>query len=174
VVSHSEASPAVTKPSRGTICLLSGYTIGQLAKAVGVPTSTIRFYERTGLFKPDGRTGGNYRHYGEQALSRLRFIRTAQATGFSLEDVRALLSLTHSDETPCDDILTLTRQRLAEVRQRIKELRHVEKVLARSLDGCCSGRSPDLCEELTRLKGPNGRPCKDSGACAGRKIPARA
>jgi DNA-binding transcriptional MerR regulator len=153
---------------------VNGYTIGQLARAAGVPTSTIRFYERTGLFKADGRTGGNYRHYGPNSLERLRFIRSAQATGFSLEDVRELLGLAHSDEPPCDEVLTLTRQRLAEVRQRIKELRHVEKVLARSLDGCCSGQNPDLCEEITRLKGPTARPCKDTCGCANRKVARRA
>jgi DNA-binding transcriptional MerR regulator len=120
------------------------------ANAVGVPTSTIRFYERIGLFKPDARTGGNYRHYGEQSLDRLRFIGSAQTTGFSLEDIRRLLSLTHSDEPPCDDVLTLTTKRLAEVRERIKELRHVEKVLATSLTECCTGKSPGLCNKITR------------------------
>ena len=131
----------------------TSYTIGQLASAVRIPTSTIRFYERTGLFKPDARTGGNYRAYGERALDRLRFIRSAQATGFSLEDIRELLSLTHSDGPPCDEVLTLTQKRLAEVRGRLKELRHVEKVLAKSLNECCTGRSPDLCDEIVRLKG---------------------
>ena len=91
-------------------------------------------------------------------------------TGFSLDDVRELLGLAHSDEPPCDEVLTLTRQRLAEVRQRIKELRHVENVLAKSLVGCCSGRNPDLCASITRLKGPAARPCKDTGGCAEREI----
>jgi len=142
------------------------YTIGQLAAAVGIPISTIRFYERTGLFKPDARTGGNYRAYGERALDRLRFIRSAQATGFSLDDVRELLSLTHSDGPPCDEVLTLTQKRLAEVRERLKELRHVEKVLARSLTGCCTGQTPDLCDEIVRLKG--------SESCRPKKLAATA
>ena len=139
---------------------MASYTIGRLAKTVGVPTSTLRFYERTGLLRPDARTGGNYREYSQQSVERLRFIRSAQATGFSLADVRELLSLTHSDEPPCEEVLALTRQRLAEVRQRLKELRHVEKVLARAMDGCCTGHTPDLCEEITRLKGPGARPCR--------------
>jgi DNA-binding transcriptional MerR regulator len=153
---------------------VTGYTIGQLASSAGVRTSTVRFYERAGLLKPDGRTGGNYRHYGEPALARLRFIRSAQATGFSLEDVRELLSLTGSDEIPCDDVLTLTRQRLAQVRRKIGELRRVEKGLARSLAGCCSGQGPDLCDQVTRLRGPGARPCKGSGPCRETKSAARA
>jgi MerR family mercuric resistance operon transcriptional regulator len=139
---------------------MTGYTIGQLARAANVPTSTLRYYERTGLFTSDARTGGNYRAYGPQALERLRFIRSAQAIGFSLEDIRELLSLTHSDDPPCDDVASLTRKRLAEVRERLKELRAVEKVLAKSLDNCCKGQGPDLCEEITRLKGPKATPCK--------------
>jgi MerR family mercuric resistance operon transcriptional regulator len=154
---------------------MKGYTIGQLAKSVGVPTSTIRFYERTGLFKPDARTKGNYRQYGEEALGRLRFIRSAQATGFSLDDIRELLSLTHSEEPPCEEVLTLTKKRLAEVRQRVRELRHVERVLAKSLAECCTGQAPDLCEELTRLQGPSARSCKEiQQDCRGKKAGARA
>ena len=155
----------------------NGYTIGQLAEAVGVPASTIRFYERANLLKPEARTGGNYRHYGQRSLERLRFIRSAQATGFSLEDIRELLSLTHSDEPPCEDVLTLTKKRLGEVRERLKELRHVEKVLAKSLEECCSGRAPDLCGKLTQLKGDGSRACGTGDTCrTGRrkKIPAPA
>ena len=54
-------------------------TIGQLAHATGVPTSTVRYYERVGLFKPDARTRSNYRSYSARAVERLRFIRAAQA-----------------------------------------------------------------------------------------------
>ena len=153
---------------------MHGYTIGQLAKGAGVPTSTIRFYERQGLFKPDARSGSNYRYYGQSSLDRLRFIRAAQSIGFSLKDVRELLSLTHADEPPCEDVLTLTRHRLADVRERIKELRHVEKVLSKSIDACCTGDRPDLCEEITRLKGPTARPCKQTTTCPPKKLPAGA
>ena len=60
---------------------MAAYTIGQLAKEGGVPTSTVRYYERIGLLHPNDRTGGNYRVYSDTALERLRFIRAAQATG---------------------------------------------------------------------------------------------
>ena len=141
------------------------YTIGQLAKAADVPTSTIRFYERTGLFRFDGRSGGNYRQYSQQALERLRFIRSAQATGFSLDDVRDLLSLTDSDEAPCDDVMALTKRRLEEVRKRLKELRHVERVLKESLENCCRGDSPDLCNLITSLKRRGSARCESGEKC---------
>ena len=132
---------------------MQGHTIGQLSKAVGVPVSTIRYYERAGLLRPDARTGGNYRAYAEGSVARLRFIRAAQATGFSLKDIRELLALTGSDESPCEEVETVTRKRLEEVRQRIRELRHVEQVLAKSLEACCQGQSLDLCNEIGRLQG---------------------
>ena len=66
-------------------------TIGQIAKAAGVPTSTVRYYERAGLLRPTSRTAANYRVYSAGDLERLRFIRAAQATGFQLEDVKKQL-----------------------------------------------------------------------------------
>jgi MerR family mercuric resistance operon transcriptional regulator len=129
------------------------HTIGHLARSAGVPVSTVRYYERAGLLRPDARTGGNYRSYSPASLARLRFIKAAQATGFSLKDVRELLGLTTSDASPCEEVETVTRNRLAEVRQKIRELRHVEGVLLKSLDACCKGESLDLCNEIGRLGG---------------------
>lgn len=75
------------------------YTIGELAEEVGVPTSTLRYYERSGLVSPDGRTSGNYRIYGAAAVERVRFIRAAQATGFTLEDIARLLDFKDGDQS---------------------------------------------------------------------------
>jgi DNA-binding transcriptional MerR regulator len=130
---------------------MDGHTIGQLARAASVPSSTIRYYERRGLLQAPARTGGNYRLYTAGSLERLRFIRSAQATGFSLSDVAELLSLAYSDEPPCKEVVSLAEARLADVRKRLKELRHVEKTLTRALQGCCTGDGMDLCQEVTRL-----------------------
>ena len=132
--------------------VMPSYTIGQLARAGAVPVSTLRFYERTKLLVPTARSEGNYRQYDSAALERLRFIRAAQATGFSIEDIRELLSLTYSDAPPCEDVLNVMNNRLGEVRERLKKLRHVERVLSRSLKECCSGKSIDLCGEIDRLR----------------------
>ena len=133
---------------------MPGHTIGQLARRAGVPTSTLRYYERRGLLRPDGRRHGNYREYRPSALDRLRFIRAAQATGFSLRDIEELLRLTGRDDLPCDDVTAVTKKRLAEVRRRIGELRQVEAVLARSLRCCCKGDDLDMCREIGRLEKP--------------------
>ena len=78
-----------------------GMAIGQLAKTVGVPDSTIRFYERQGLLRPAGRTTANYRYYGPDAEDRLTFIRAAQAAGFELTDIKSMLAFQDGGVTPC-------------------------------------------------------------------------
>ena len=127
-------------------------TIGTLAKAADVPTSTIRFYERRGLLKPDARSGANYRCYTRRTVDRLKFIRSAQASGFSLKDVEEMLALTITDGSPCDDVAAVMERRLAEVRGRIRELRRVEQTLAASLATLCKA-GPDWCGEIERMKG---------------------
>ena len=148
-------NPAVAVDSKSDRSL----TIGQLARAAGVPVSTVRYYERVGLFKPDARTGANYRAYSHRAVERMRFIRAAQATGFSLDDVRQMLALTYSDDPPCAEVEALIARRLDDVKRRLRELRRVERALRTARDSCCTG-GPDWCSELERLK--TGK----SGACA--------
>ena len=134
-----------TAPASSTL------TIGQLASAAGVPTSTVRYYERVGLFKPDARTRANYRCYTARAVERLRFIRAAQAAGFSLEDVRQMLALTHSDESPCGEMPALINRRLDDVRRRLRDLKRVERTLANAAKSCCKGGA-DWCAEVKRLQ----------------------
>jgi DNA-binding transcriptional MerR regulator len=137
-------------------------TIGAMGKAAGVPTSTVRFYERRGLLKPDARTGSNYRVYSARTAERLKFIRAAQATGFSLKDIREMLALTHSDDPPCAEVTALIDRRLSDVRERLRELKRVESALTRAHTSCCKG-GPDWCNEIERLKG------QPSAICTPRK-----
>jgi DNA-binding transcriptional MerR regulator len=111
-------------------------TIGQLAKSVGVPDSTIRFYERMGLLRPAGRTAANYRHYGPEARERLTFIRAAQAAGFELADIKSMLAFQDGRITPCGEVLALVNSRLSSVRGQLRKLRHVEHVLVQFQHAC--------------------------------------
>jgi MerR family mercuric resistance operon transcriptional regulator len=140
---------------------VNGFTIGQLAKAAGVPTSTVRFYERRGLLAPDARSESNYRAYNAESVERLRFIRAAQATGFSLKDIRGMLDLTYSEGPPCKEVAELITNRLVDVRERMKELRRVEKALSSALTSCCNG-GKDWCGEIERLKGKTSPPQKSA------------
>ncbi len=130
--------------------------ISELARAAGVPTSTVRYYERTGILRPSGRSAANYRLYSEADLERLRFIRAAQATGFSLEDVTTLLR-----PAPCGRVQELIEERLSRVAVRMKELRHVKRVLGAALETCHEHEATGRCRvvaDLTaaaRAKRPN-------------------
>jgi DNA-binding transcriptional MerR regulator len=127
------------------------YTIGGLARAAGVPTSTVRYYERVGLVEPTGRTAGNYRYYGAEALERLQFIRAAQATGLTLEDITALLPLRAGVPSCCQRVQRLIHQRLSDVKRRMADLRRVAHVLESALDGCRRTQRPGYCEVNQKL-----------------------
>jgi len=128
------------------------YTIRQLAKVAGVPVTTLRYYERVRLLEPEDRSAGNYRLYTEESLRRLRFIRTAQAIGFTLEDVKTLLGMRDGKTPPCADVQVLIRQRLAQIDGRLKDLRHVQRVLKLSLQKCIETQQAGCCHVMETLK----------------------
>jgi DNA-binding transcriptional MerR regulator len=127
------------------------YTIGQLARAAGVPTSTVRYYERITLLRPAGRTAGNYRLYGSDALEQLRFIRAAQATGFALEDIIRLRNFRSDDPAVCHDVQILIEARLADLEKRVTDLRHVQRVLKTTLESCRKAAWQGHCQVIERL-----------------------
>ncbi len=124
----------------------SGFTIGELARQAGVPTSTVRFYERDGLLKPSARSPSNYRLYSGEDLERLRFIRAAQATGFTLGDVKSLLR-----PAPCGKVQVLIENRLGEVARRMAELGHVQSVLGKALQACQAHAPSGRCQVVDDL-----------------------
>ena len=127
------------------------YTIGQLARAAGVPTTTLRYYERTGLVRPTTRAENQYRLYTEQTLQVIRFIRAAQAAGFTLDDVRTLLALHSGDLALCKDVQPLIAKRLAEVSQRLKEMRRIQRLLQSFLATCHAQDQDALCHVVDSL-----------------------
>lgn len=132
-------------------------TIGQLAKAVGAPTSSVRYYERRGLLKPDRRSRGNYRLYGEATLERLRFIRAAQAAGFTLKDIGLLLDFRDGDTSPCREVQRVIGVRLAKVDREIEHLHHVRDVLGQWLKVCRKAERTGRCGVLDGLSRPEER-----------------
>ncbi len=121
-------------------------TIGELAKAADVPASTVRYYERTGLLRRPPRSASNYRLYGEEDVYRVRFIRAAQATGFTLDDVAQLLQ-----PSPCRKVQRRIEVRLEEVSARMKELRHVRRVLKEALTTCQDHEPTGRCGVIDTL-----------------------
>jgi len=128
---------------------MSSLSIGQLAKQAGVAIDTVRYYERNQLLDPAGRLASGYRRYGDSELRRLRFIRRAKALGFSLADVRALLSL--SDERNVAKVKRAAEARLAEVEQRLAELERIRNALQALVAACPGHGRAEACPILNAL-----------------------
>lgn len=121
-----------------------GVTVGRLARRLGLGTETLRYYERLGLIRPARRTAANYRLYGPDAERRLVFIRRAQALGFSLDDIRELLSLHERAGATAAEVKRLTAARAREVEAKLRDLERMREGLA-ALAAACSGEGP-ACE----------------------------
>ena len=125
--------------------------IGALAKRAGVRIDTVRYYERNGLLVPKTRLASGYRRYGSLELSRLRFIRRAQALGFTLKEVRGLLTL--SKRRDVARVKRAAQRKLADVEERLTDLRRVRDGLL-SLIATCPGHGPaEGCPILKTLGG---------------------
>lgn len=101
---------------------MSALLIGELAERAGVSAPTIRYYESLGLLKSPARTAAGYRRYPAEAVDTVRFIKKAQALGFSLYEVAEILELSRSGQVPCSHVVSLGRQHLAALDERIRRL----------------------------------------------------
>lgn len=114
-------------------------TIGHLARETGTKVETIRFYEKSGLLPTPSRTDGNYRSYDEAHLNRLSFIRRARELGFSLDQVRTLLTLSDDRGQPCAAVDAIATEHRAEVERKIADLQSLKAELDRMIDQCGCG-----------------------------------
>jgi Cu(I)-responsive transcriptional regulator len=114
-------------------------SIGQLAKATDTKVETVRYYERIGLLAAPGRTQGNYRAYGADALSRLSFIRRARDLGFSIDQVRELLDLARQDQRDCGSVDVLASEHLAEIDRKLADLTALRRELGALITSCQGG-----------------------------------
>lgn len=122
-----------------------GFTIGKLAKACGVKTDTVRYYERLGLLALPERTESGYRKYNQESINRLNFVRRAQALGFTLEEIMELLELSEKSEADCGDIRECAGQKIKEIEKKILDLKRMKKGLA-ELSEYCPGKGRPLSE----------------------------
>ncbi|MGK0526408.1 MAG: MerR family mercuric resistance operon transcriptional regulator [Pseudomonadales bacterium] len=126
-------------------------TIGVLAKAAGMGVETIRYYQRRGLVAEPEKPYGSIRHYDEQALARLHFIRTAQWLGFSLDEIGGLLKL--EDGAHCDEARVLAERKLDDLRRKIAALRQMESTLDSLVERCRCSEDPQRCPIIHSLRG---------------------
>ena len=130
--------------------------IGELAAVSGVTAKTIRYYEDIGVLDPPARTPSGYRDYTPGATDRLAFIRSAQAVGLSLGEIRGIVALRDRGTTPCGHVLDLITARAADLDRRISELQRLRAELGR-LEDRAQHLDPADCDprRVCHLIGPN-------------------
>jgi Hg(II)-responsive transcriptional regulator len=125
--------------------------ISEVAALAGVPTATVRYYERRGLIAEASRTAAGYRQYGDEAARRLRFIKHAQELGFSLEEIQQLLELSIADPESCARVGATTKEKIQAVRQRLADLQRLERTLQELVRACERRRPTQPCPILAVL-----------------------
>src|SRR5213596_1972763 len=120
---------------------MEALTRGELAQQGRVNAETIRYYERRGLLPKPPRTPSGYRTFDREAVRRLRFIKQAQALGFSLKEVRELLALRVDPRTSCADVRRRAEAKIADIEEKLRALRAMKRTLVR-ITAACAGRGP--------------------------------
>jgi len=117
--------------------------------AADVNVETIRFYQRKGLLPEPDKPLGSIRRYGDADVSRLRFVKSAQRLGFSLDEVADLLTL--EDGTHCEEASMLAAQKLKSVREKLADLKRIEVALAELVHACHSRSGQVSCPLVALL-----------------------
>lgn len=130
--------------------IFENLTIGAFAKAAGVHVETIRFYQRKGLLPEPDRPHGCIRRYGQTDVKRVRFVKSAQRLGFSLDEIAELLRL--DDGTQCDEASHLAEHKLQDVREKLADLARMEAVLSELVRACRAHKGNVACPLIASLQ----------------------
>ena len=147
-------------------------SIGAVAKRTGCTVPTVRYYEEIGLLPPADRTDAGQRHYGLATLRRLTFIRRCRDFGFSIDQVRELVSLVDQPDRPCTEVRDIAAIHLAQVRRKLDELKTLEASLDAFVCSCetaCAGGAAVDCtilEDLALAEQDSRVLAKTSGCCS--------
>lgn len=144
---------------QGSETLKHTIQIGEAAHRTALTVDTIRFYERRALLPAAPRTTGKFRLYGDDDISRINFIKQMQDLGFSLQQIKHLLDLRDRGRYACEEVSNLLKEKLSEVRTKIRKLQTLEGELALDLQKCSQeqkqrrSRAPRQCPVLTDSEG---------------------
>ena len=136
------------------------FRIGDLARSTRTNPPTIRYYEEIGLLPAPARESGGQRRYGEEDRRRLTFIRQCREFGFPIEQVRSLVTLTEDKDRSCMEARAIAADHLSTVREKLAELRKLERNLADFIDTCdaaCAGGPGPDCVILQDMANPPSR-----------------
>ncbi len=131
---------------------MKALSIGQVALQTGVGIETVRYYERRGLLEKPPRKESGYRQYPPEAILRLRFIKKAKEVGFSLKEIKELLSLRLDATATCEDVRRRTEAKILDIEQKIQGLQKMKQALT-DLTAACDGQgSASECPILQMLE----------------------
>ena len=137
---------------------MDGLSIGEVAKRARVHVETLRYYERRGLLVKPLRSQSNYRQYADDTVRRVRFIKAAQALGFSLKEIQELLSLQAAPEARCVDIRTRTATKLTDIDAKINLLSAMKHALSKLVEECSTDGPLTDCPILAALENQEDKP----------------
>ncbi|MCH7686227.1 MAG: heavy metal-responsive transcriptional regulator [Planctomycetes bacterium] len=126
-------------------------TIGQVAQRAEVGIETIRFYEREGVLAKPDRSASGYRLFDEDVIDRLRFIGRAKELGFTLKEIKELLSLKLDPATSCADVKGRAEAKIADIEIKVRTLQRMQKALVKLTKACSGSGSTTDCPILEAL-----------------------
>ena len=132
---------------------LENLTIGAFATAAGVNVETVRFYQRKGLLAEPVKPSGRIRRYDLAGVARVRFVKSAQRLGFSLDEIVELLRL--DDGTHCEEARRLAQHKLNDVQEKLADLKRMESALSGLVRACHSRKGNVSCPLIASLQVAN-------------------
>jgi MerR family copper efflux transcriptional regulator len=134
---------------------MKALSIGEVAKLAGVGIETVRFYERQGLLEEPDRTVSGYRQYEETTVAVLRFVRRAKQLGFTLKEIKVLLSLRLDASATRADVRAQAKAKLADIDAKIADLQRMQESLQKLIQACHGNGVATGCPILQALQGAN-------------------
>ena len=131
---------------------MKGLTIGQVAKRANVNIETVRYYEKIGLFSAPLRTESGYRLFPPEVIERIKFIKRVQDLGFTLSEIKRLLTIADGEKFDCQEVQQFANQKIKEIESKITDLESIKSVLE-EISKKCPGQGPvSLCPILEGFK----------------------
>lgn len=124
---------------------------GQVARAAGVNVETLRYDERRGILKEPQRRGSGFRAYSPEAVKVVRFVKTAQELGFTLDEIEELLSLRENDERSCAEVRVAATAKMDDIDRKIRKLQAMKQALAVLVTSCRGKGSTRECPILEAI-----------------------
>lgn len=131
---------------------MASLTIGQVAVACGVGVETIRFYEREGLVPQPARPESGFRRYPPETVKRIRFIQRSKALGFSLREIRDLLSLRVDSKRSCNRVRKHAEAKIADIEGKMEALKGMRQALEKLVTACASRSATGECPIIEALE----------------------